>query len=117
MHRLLVAFGNADHGRLGLGATTLSSVMTPRVNLALARYDLENLAAGGAHTVVVTRKSQAVESFACCVARLGLRGVVAWGLTVWHFCLAAGGGLVFTFGLNTRGQLGHSAEADSAAVC
>ncbi|PNW71667.1 hypothetical protein CHLRE_16g663876v5 [Chlamydomonas reinhardtii] len=80
MHRLLVAFGNADHGRLGLGATTLSSVMTPRVNLALARYDLENLAAGGAHTVVVTR-----------------------------------GGLVFTFGLNTRGQLGHSAEADSAA--
>ena len=57
MHRLLVCFGNAEHGRLGLGASTLASVTVPRVCTALAKYDLDSVAAGGAHTAVVTRKA------------------------------------------------------------
>lgn len=54
MHRLLVCFGDAEHGPLGLGGVMVSSVTVPRVVMALAKYELESVAAGGAHTAVVT---------------------------------------------------------------
>lgn len=41
MHRLLVCFGNAEFGRLGLGHGLQSAVAVPRVCLALAKYDLQ----------------------------------------------------------------------------
>ncbi len=41
MHRLLVCFGNAEFGRLGLCQGLQSAVAVPRVCLALAKYDLQ----------------------------------------------------------------------------
>lgn len=53
-HRLLVAFGSADAGRLGLGTGLTTSQLFPRVVTSLAKYDLQQAAAGGAHTAVIT---------------------------------------------------------------
>ena len=46
-HRLLVAFGSADAGRLGLGTGLTTSQLFPRVVTSLAKYDLQQAAAGG----------------------------------------------------------------------
>ena len=81
MHRLLACFGSAEFGRCGLGPDLLTSQLIPRVCVALAKYDIEAAAAGGAHTLALTK-----------------------------------GGLVFSFGLNTSGQLGHSQGDQSVTV-
>jgi alpha-tubulin suppressor-like RCC1 family protein len=55
MHRLLACFGSAEFGRCGLGPELLTSQLVPRVCVALAKYDIETAAAGGAHTLALTK--------------------------------------------------------------
>lgn len=54
MHRLLVCFGNAEGGRLGLGRELLTSQLIPKVVASLARYNVHKVACGAEHTAVVT---------------------------------------------------------------
>ncbi|KXZ45322.1 hypothetical protein GPECTOR_56g419 [Gonium pectorale] len=74
LSRVLVTFGTAADGRLGLGFP-LASQLYPRIVSSLSGYSVKQVACGGAHTAVVTDD-----------------------------------GTLFTFGLNTSGQLGHSKE-------
>lgn len=75
VQRLLVAFGNAENGRLGLGSALLTAAKIPRLVLDIAHVDLQAIAAGTAHSITLSA-----------------------------------GGVVYSFGLNALGQLGHSPE-------
>ena len=55
--RLLVVFGNAEYGRLGLGAGVLSQQLIPRVVAPLGKYLLDSVSCGGAHTAVTTSET------------------------------------------------------------
>lgn len=76
MLRRVVSFGTADCGRLGQGLP-LVSLFYPRPLPALDGAACTDVAAGGAHSLVL-----------------------------------AGDGSVLSFGLNDRGQLGHSPRAE-----
>ncbi|GFR39917.1 hypothetical protein Agub_g424 [Astrephomene gubernaculifera] len=53
LHRVLVTFGTAADGRLGLGFP-LASQLIPRIVPTLAGYSVKQVSCGGAHTAVVT---------------------------------------------------------------
>lgn len=57
MQRLLLAFGSAYGGRLGLGAPR-SSQAIPRWCETLAKFDLKDISAGGAHSAALTSKNR-----------------------------------------------------------
>ncbi len=97
-HRFLACFGSGHCGRLGTGAL-LKSENFPLVLGSLVGHVIKQASCGGAHTSVVTGEPHA--SWLC-----------------GHEPLAtdADDGTLFTFGLNDKGQLGHSSEDKQVPV-
>ena len=94
MKRLLCVWGNAEHGRLGLGKVTGGEVW-PQICQAIE--NVKTVCCGGAHTVAVT----------------GIQPSIPLSLSLGS---AIETGEVWSFGLNSEGQLGHSSDEDSVSV-
>ena len=59
MRWLLVTFGNGESGRLGLGMGR-AAVTIPTLVVPLAKFDIAQIAAGGAHTAAVTSEESLI---------------------------------------------------------
>lgn len=89
--RALYVWGNAEHGRLGLGRSS-GGETTPIQCTALDH--IKAVQCGGAHTITLTSPY----------------------LLVTLKTVAKDSGEVWSFGLNSRGQLGHSPDSDHVTV-